>query len=77
VRAAAVAQGWLVIGCFAEVGEGGEDASVFALGGVELEFGKDASYGVDEALDITNAFFEEVADPLGAVPDQVQGVALS
>jgi hypothetical protein len=36
----------------------------------------DAGDGVDEALEVADAFFEEVADSFGAFADQVQGVAL-
>src|ERR1700760_2896156 len=43
MRGAAFAQG-LVIGCVAEVDKGAEDASVFALGGIEFGFGKDAGH---------------------------------
>ena len=42
MRAAACAWPGLVVGCVAEVGEDGEDASVFGLGRVELEFVEDA-----------------------------------
>ena len=31
---------------------------------------------VDEALDITHALFEQVADSLGALPDQIERVLL-
>src|SRR5205814_7619501 len=36
----------------------------------------DAGDGVDEALEIADAFFEEVADSFGALADQIQRVAL-
>jgi hypothetical protein len=37
---------------------------------------RDPGGRVDEALDITHALFEQVADSLSALPDQVEGVAL-
>ena len=50
---------------------------MLALSGVERAAApRDPGDRVDEALDITHPLLEQVADSLGAVPDQVERVLL-